>query len=169
MPKQDYLGAIREVYSLAGPLDRVVAADLAGTAIAAYYQPDICVVANVDELLRVEASGGPVWVITTLERGMRTRAPAMLARLKDSYRLARWLPGSMGDGGMRIYVGPSETRQIESERENFPEGSDNSDSTQYCNVADLRATARSKLPLRLSNASPNLTTMPELQHTAIGY
>lgn len=161
MPKQDYLGAIRVVRTIAGPQDRVVAADMAGIAIAAYYQPDICVVANIDELLSVEASGGRVWVISTLERGMHTRAPAMLARLKDSYRLARWLPGSMGDGGMRIYAGPVESGQNEAEWENLRNVPDDSVSTQGCRVSDLRSAARLKLPLRLSNASPNLTTMSE--------
>jgi hypothetical protein len=161
MPKQDFLGAIREVRSLAAPQDQVVAADMAGIAIAAYYQPDICVVANIDELLQVEASGGRMWVITTLERGMRTRAPAVLARLKDQYRLARWLPGSIGDGGMRIYEGPGESGQNEAERENLLNAPDDSASTEGCKVSDLRAEARLKLPLRLSNASPNLTTMSE--------
>jgi hypothetical protein len=81
---------------------------LAGIAIAAYYEPDIYIVTSAAELIEIEASAQKVWVITSLERGMHTRAPAMLVRLKDHYEQILWLPGSMGDGDMRIYAGPLE-------------------------------------------------------------
>ena len=104
MPKQDYLGALRQVRELANPEDRVVAADLAGHATQAYYDPDLSVVDDLEGLLRVETTGRRVWVVTTLERVMASRAPELLDHLHRQYRLIRILPGSVGDGAMRIYA-----------------------------------------------------------------
>jgi len=104
VPKQDYLGAIRQVRMLATGEDRVVAADLAGHAIQAYYDRDFPVVEDLRSLLREEAMGGRVWVVTTLERVMVKRVPDLLTHLHRHYRMVRTLPGSLGDGAMRIYV-----------------------------------------------------------------
>jgi len=104
LPKQDYLGALGEVYDKANPEDRIVAADLAGRAITLYYDSDVTVIAQLEDLLRVEASGRRVWVITTLERVMAISAPELLSRLHQHYRRVRVLPGTVGDGAMRIYV-----------------------------------------------------------------
>jgi mannosyltransferase len=104
LPKQDFVGAIREVHDLAGPEDQVVAADLAGRAITGYYDPDFRVVDDLEGLLRVEAMGRRVWVVTTLERPMAERAPELLARLHRQYERVRVLAGSVGDGSLRIYM-----------------------------------------------------------------
>ncbi len=104
VPKQDYLGALRQVRMLAAGEDRVVAADLAGHAIQAYYDRDFPVVEDLKGLLQEEALGGRVWVVTTLEGVMVKRVPDLLAHLHRHYRLVRVLPGSLGDGAMRIYM-----------------------------------------------------------------
>lgn len=103
-PKQDYLGALQTVRALAIKGDRVVAADLAGHAIQAYYAPDYPVIEDLTDLLGEEAGGRRVWVVTTLERVMAKRDPKFLAYLHRHYRLVRVLPGSLGDGAMRIYM-----------------------------------------------------------------
>ena len=103
IPKQDYEGAIELIRTEGEPGDRIVAADMAGFAIGTYYDPRVCSVATIQELRALEARGGRVWVIATLERGMANRAPAMLESLRNDYELVKWLPGSIGDGGMRVY------------------------------------------------------------------
>ena len=103
VPKQDFLGALREVRAAAAPTDRTVAADLAAHVYQRYYAPEFPAVENLEELLREEASGQPVWVITTFERIEAKRRPDLLARLHGEYRLAQVLPASTGDGEMRIY------------------------------------------------------------------
>lgn len=104
VPKQDYLGALRLVRALAAEGDRVVAADLAGHAIQAYYAVDFPVVEDVADLLQQEVLGSRVWVVTTLERVVAKRKPDLMAHLRQHYRLVRVLPGSLGDGAMRIYL-----------------------------------------------------------------
>jgi 4-amino-4-deoxy-L-arabinose transferase-like glycosyltransferase len=103
MPKQDYLGALREVRAAARPGDRTVGADLAAHVYQKYYAPDFAAVETLDDLLREEASGQAVWVITTFERIEAKRRPDLLARLHRQYQLVRILPASTGDGEMRIY------------------------------------------------------------------
>jgi hypothetical protein len=103
-PKQDFLGSLREVRELAAPEDRVVAADLAGHAIRDYYAPDLPVVEDLSDLLQEEATAPRVWVVTTLERVMAKRRPDLMARLHRHYRLVQILPGTLGDGAMRIYM-----------------------------------------------------------------
>jgi len=103
-PKQDHLGALREVRILANGQDRAVAAHLAGHAFRDYYAPDFPVVEDLAELRREEAAGRRVWVVTTLEQELRRHDPDLLTHLRQHYRLVRVLPGTVGDGAMRIYV-----------------------------------------------------------------
>jgi uncharacterized membrane protein len=104
VPKQDYLGALRQVETLAAEEDRTVAVALAAHAIRAYYIPDYPMVENLPELLQEEASGQRVWVVTTLERVEAKRDPELLAHIRQNYKLVKVLPGSLGDGAMRIYM-----------------------------------------------------------------
>jgi hypothetical protein len=102
-PKQDYLGALSEVRALAAPADRVVAADLAGHAIRDYYAPNFPVVEDLSDLLHEEATGCRVWVVTTLERVVGADDPLLMTHLHRNYQLIQVLPGTLGDGAMRIY------------------------------------------------------------------
>lgn len=115
-PKQDYLGALQTVRALAAPEDRVVAADLAGHAIRAYYAPDYPVVEGLTDLLGEEAGGRRVWVVTTLERVLASRDPRLLAHLHRHYQLVQVLPGTLGDGAMRIYM----REEVRSQASNGP-------------------------------------------------
>lgn len=103
MPRQDFLGALHEVRAAARPGDRMMAADLAAHVYQKYYAPDFGSVENLADLLREEASGQAVWVITTFEQIEAKRRPDLLAHLHGQYQLARVLPASTGDGEMRIY------------------------------------------------------------------
>jgi len=102
-PKQDFLGALREVRTLAGD-DRVVAAQLAGYGIRDYYAREFPIVNTLPDLLQEEARWRRIWVITTLERILAESQPGLSEHLRRNYRLVRVLPGTVGDGAMRIYV-----------------------------------------------------------------
>ncbi len=104
VPKQDYLGALREVRELAGPDDHAVATRFAGFAYRNYYLPEMAVVANLDDLRSAETRGKRIWVITTLENVMATNDPALIQYIHREYEQVRYLPGSVGDGAMRVYV-----------------------------------------------------------------
>jgi mannosyltransferase len=104
MPKQDFLGALEQVRTLATQEDRVLAVDLAGHAIRDYYAPSFPTVEGLADLSREEAIGRRVWVLTTLERVMTHRHPDLVVHLRKHYRLVQVLPGSLGDGAMRIYM-----------------------------------------------------------------
>jgi mannosyltransferase len=103
MPKQDFLGALRQVRAVAGPSDRTMAAGLAAHIYRIYYAPDLLAAQNLSDLLREEASGHAVWVITTFERVEARQRPDLLAYLRRNYQLRYVLPASTGDGEMRIY------------------------------------------------------------------
>jgi len=104
VPKQDYLGALREVRELARDQDRVLAAGQAGFGITRYYDPDFPFVMDLEGLLKVEAEGRRVWVVTTLERGLASSRPELLRHLHREYDRVLVLPGTVGDGAMRIYL-----------------------------------------------------------------
>lgn len=103
-PKQDFLGAMREIRQLAEPEDRVVAAVHAAKAMRLFYDPEYPTADELEELLAVEATGKRVWVMVTLEREMGSHRPEILQHLRDSYERVQYLPGTVGDGAMRIYV-----------------------------------------------------------------
>jgi hypothetical protein len=89
------------------------------TALAAYSQtagltvapgqiaPDFPAVKNLSDLMREEASGRALWVITTFERVEARQRPDLLARLRKDYQLMHLLPASTGDGEMRVYFRPA--------------------------------------------------------------
>ncbi|MDB6147887.1 MAG: hypothetical protein JWO45_1551 [Spartobacteria bacterium] len=106
MPKQDFLGAIREVRAAAAPSERTGVLDLVGVFKSIYPLPEFPVINKLPELLREEAHGKGVWIVTTLERVEAKRRPDLLARLRDQYLLVRTLPASTGDCEMRIYHRP---------------------------------------------------------------
>ena len=81
-----------------------VAAAHAGVTYRNYYDPDLSVVTDVEELGIEESSGRRIWVLTTLEREMATIAPVLLDHIHAEYERVRYLPGSVGDGAIRIYV-----------------------------------------------------------------
>lgn len=102
-PKQDYLGAMALVDSLATPADTRVGVHLAGHVIEGFYGADYQVADRLEELLAIEAGARRVWAVTTLERLMYVEDAALFDHLRANYRLVRVLPGTVGDGAMRIY------------------------------------------------------------------
>lgn len=103
MPKQDYLGAIEVVNASAAPGDVRVAVHLANP-VNLYYQSGFEDVMTMDELARIEAAGQRVWLITTLERLLRIQDEELYRHIQSNYERVAELPGSVGDGSMRIYM-----------------------------------------------------------------
>jgi mannosyltransferase len=103
MPKQDFLGAIEMVDQLAGDGDARVAVHLAGSVIEGYYGAGFADVRSVTGLQDQERAASRVWVVATLERLLRAEHPELHEYLRTYYRQVHVLPGSLGDGAMRIY------------------------------------------------------------------
>jgi sulfoxide reductase heme-binding subunit YedZ len=74
-------------------------------------------VEDLANLLGVEATGPRVWVVTTLERVMAKRHLDLMGHLHQHYRLVHILPGTLGDGAMRIYILEEATQK---ERSSMP-------------------------------------------------
>lgn len=104
VPKQDYLGAIEVLEARAQPGDIKVGVHLAGSIMNDFYGAGFEQVMVLDDLLRLEASGTRVWLVTTLERLLEIQDAALYAHVQRYYDLDTYLPGSVGDAAMRIYV-----------------------------------------------------------------
>jgi mannosyltransferase len=104
-PKQDFVGAMRFVDSAAAPGDRKAAIYLVGHVIAGGYygRTDYRPVETLQDLLPIEQEGRRVWAVTTLERILLARDSALWAHIRSSYTRVAVLPGTVGDGAMRIY------------------------------------------------------------------
>lgn len=102
-PKQDFQRALHQVRLMAAPADGIIAAGMPWHIYRIYYAPDLLAAQNLSDLLREEASGHAVWVITTFERVEARQRPDLLAYLRRNYQLRYVLPASTGDGEMRIY------------------------------------------------------------------
>lgn len=103
MPKQDFLGAIEMVERLAVDGDARVAVHLAGSVIEGHYSAGFADVRSVAGLQDHERAASRVWVVTTLERLLHAEHPELHDYLRTHYREVHVLPGSLGDGAMRIY------------------------------------------------------------------
>ena len=68
-----------------------------------HYQADYVRVDTLPELLAQEASGKRVWLVTSLERIVNVSQPDLYQYIQEHYRLLEALPGTIGDGTVRIY------------------------------------------------------------------
>ena len=105
-PKQDFVGALETVNTLAEPDDVRVGVQTAGNILNDYYQAGFEKVESLADLKAYERQGRPIWVVTTLERIMSAADPDLIEHLHSDYVLVELLPGTVGDGAMRIYGQP---------------------------------------------------------------
>lgn len=103
IPKQDFLGALRTLESVAAPGDTKVAVQVAASVLRGYYGADVVRVDRLDELNAIEAPAQRIWLVTTLERLLRLQDPGLYDHIKARYRLVARLPGTVGDGSIWIY------------------------------------------------------------------
>jgi len=107
-PKQDFLGAIAAVEARRPPCRVRVGAYIAGHILEGFYHADFVTAEHLGDLVALEAKGddagsGPVCVVTTLEGLLTISHPDIVDHLRKHYRRVAWLPGTVGDGAMRIY------------------------------------------------------------------
>lgn len=102
-PKQDFTGAISAVNGLSPACTARVGIRTAGHVLGDYYHADYVTVNTLDDLRAVEAKGGRVCVVTTLEGLLAIAEPELIAYLHQHYRRVIVLPGTVGDAAMRIY------------------------------------------------------------------
>jgi hypothetical protein len=60
-------------------------------------------VETLQDLLPIEQEGRRVWAVTTLERILMARDSGLWAHIRSKYTRVAVLPGTVGDGAMRIY------------------------------------------------------------------
>ena len=102
-PKQDFIGALLLVNELSQPDDVKVGVQFVGKIMNEYYGANLTRVNTLEQLRRYEHSGRAVWVITSLERLVVLADPGLIEHLREHYVLIHELPGTVGDGAMRIY------------------------------------------------------------------
>ncbi|MGH7616402.1 MAG: glycosyltransferase family 39 protein [Gemmatimonadaceae bacterium] len=102
-PKQDFLGAIAAVRDLRPACTVRVGVRTAGHVLGDYYHADYVTVNTLSDLRAIEAKGGRVCVVTTLEGLLAIAEPDLIAYLRQHYRRVMALPGTVGDAAMRIY------------------------------------------------------------------
>ena len=107
VPKQDFVGAMRTVDSLARPGEVKVGVYVAGHMLNGYYAAGYATVETLDDLLTLERSGNRLWLVTTLERVLRLHDARLYDHIRGEYRRVTVLPASVGDGEMRIYERPA--------------------------------------------------------------
>lgn len=106
-PKQDYLGAMRAIDERAADGDIRGGVYIAGHALNDYYNAGYTPIETLADLQALETQGRRIWLVSTLERVVHAHDPALLAHIKQHYRLVTVLPGTLGDGEMRIYSSDS--------------------------------------------------------------
>jgi len=103
-PKQDFEGAIKYVEKLAA-IDHIKVGVLyAGTALTYYHNADFIKVDSQNKLLELESKTNQIWLVTTLEQIGSVAEPELLQYIKHNYKLVETLPGTIGDGDIRIYT-----------------------------------------------------------------
>lgn len=109
-PKQDFTGAIEAVRELTRGEARAAGVHLAGHVLNGYYDAGFAPVETADDLAALEAGADSLVLVTTLEGLLRVHDPALYRRIREDYRRVRYLPGTVGDGAVRIYLGPVRPR-----------------------------------------------------------
>ena len=102
-PKQDFRGAITAVDSMSPPCQLKVGVGVAGHVLEGYYHAGFVTAENLAELRTMEAPASRLCVVTTLEVLLSISDPEIVTYLNREYRRSALLPGTLGDGAMRIY------------------------------------------------------------------
>ena len=102
-PKQDFAGAVAFVERERQKGDAVASFGLARVAFQRYYAPQWAVVDSVPELGALRRSATATWVVIAFPRQTFRAKPALAALLESDFKLVAVLPGTLGDGAIRIY------------------------------------------------------------------
>ena len=102
-PKQDLAGAVALVERLRAPGEVTTSTGLAAEPLHAYFAPAWPVVTAAPELQAFLASAPRVWLVTAFEGHARRRRPDVMALVQERFDLVARLPGTLGDGTVRVY------------------------------------------------------------------
>lgn len=102
-PKQDFLGALDHVEANAAAGDAKVGIGSTGRVLSNFYGADFVVVDDLEGLSTVEAGTETVWVVTSLEGLLSASVPDLVQHVRHGYERVEFLPGTVGDGAMRVY------------------------------------------------------------------
>ena len=103
VPKQDFQGAVTRARGLARPGDHLVAVHHAGRVLHGYYQAGFEDVQTLEQLESVEALGGRILLVTTLERFLAVQVPDLHRHIRDEYRPLATLDATVVGAEMVIY------------------------------------------------------------------
>jgi hypothetical protein len=108
-PKQDYTGALREARALAERGGGTpVGVHLAGHVLNGHYGAGFASADDLSDLRTLEARHDTLLLVITLERVLAAHDSALHGRIHRRYDRVRHLPGTVGDGALRIYRGPAD-------------------------------------------------------------
>ncbi|MEM7543014.1 MAG: hypothetical protein AAF384_15725 [Pseudomonadota bacterium] len=106
-PKQDFLSAFRLIEAQQGPGDIRTGVQSPGSFISDYYgYADYHRLDEISQLTELEKQQQRIWVITSLERLMRTADAQLMDHIHTHYDRVSSFPGTLGDGDVHVYVGP---------------------------------------------------------------
>jgi 4-amino-4-deoxy-L-arabinose transferase-like glycosyltransferase len=103
-PKQDYEGARAWLSQAAAPGNAVVVVDMTRLPFLDWLHTGWTAVDGEPALAAVEAAHGRTWVAYTFPARLAAVQPALWARLRRDYRVAREFPGTVGGGTIVVMV-----------------------------------------------------------------
>jgi uncharacterized membrane protein len=102
-PKQDFEGAVRYVQAHQGAGDVATSVGLASEPIQGYFAPSWPVVRTEGDLDAMLRNGRTVWLVTAFRSHTAQKYPQVMALVDRRFTEAVMLPGTMGDGNVRVY------------------------------------------------------------------
>lgn len=102
-PKQDFAGAVALIERQRAPGDIATSAGLAAEPVRSYFAPGWPVVRTAAELEALTAAAPHVWIIIAFQSHTERRYAGVMAMVRDRFELVARLPGTLGDGTVRVY------------------------------------------------------------------
>jgi mannosyltransferase len=103
-PKQDFAGALAFIEAERAPGDAVVTLGLAAMPYARYFETGWPAVESAGELAAVQARAPRTWLVLAFPTRTARRYPDVMEVLAREFTLAKELPGTLGDGEVRVFV-----------------------------------------------------------------
>ena len=101
-PKQDLAGAVALVEATRKPGERVYAVGHAATAFTDHFHTDWTPLSDPQEFNAAMAEPGPVTFVVAFPGRVFRRIPGLDADTNPALTEVKWLPGTLGDGGVVI-------------------------------------------------------------------
>lgn len=102
--KQDYVGAAGFVDEHRSDADAVVMLDMCILPYQEYWGRDWLIVADAEELQRVERMHSRTWLVYSFPASLQTMQPDVWDRMQTDYRTAATFPGTVNGGDIVVMV-----------------------------------------------------------------